>query len=298
MKKIVPKIWLPIINGLRGNHLEESHSPFAIRMNLRVNGRDVPVEKLGANMEGRDVIVLIHGLMADERIWEFYGERLKNYYPVLYIRYNTGRHISHNGKDLSALLKELKVKMKVGRFHLMGHSMGGLVIRSACYYASVQGADWIKHIASIFLVAVPNRGAGLEKLGYVTEHTLKKIQRWCLANVGNALGTRSDGIKDLRMGVIVEEDWKTDRKAIRDLLKLTPVPPLDSVRYHILVGNLTKDEKSKLGRYFGDGLVSQSSATGHGILETAVIKIFPGTGHNSILRNETVYAYLLEQLKA
>ena len=60
--------------------------------------------------------MLVHGLMSTESIWRFpndpsttYGTLLADDHDVtvLSVRYNTGRHISTNGRELAQLLNHL-----------------------------------------------------------------------------------------------------------------------------------------------------------------------------------------------
>ena len=71
-----------------------------------------------------------------------YGERLHEDLGItpVFVRFNTGRHISENGASLAALLDELVASwpVDVEQIALIGHSMGGLVARSACHH----GGDW------------------------------------------------------------------------------------------------------------------------------------------------------------
>nr|WP_262898950.1 alpha/beta hydrolase [Hymenobacter piscis] len=88
----------------------------------------------------------MHGLMGDEIIWQTgsgaddlrFGPLLQRDADAccLYVRYNTGLHISENGRQLHQLLTQLvnTFPEAVGELVLVGHSMGGLVIRSAGYY--------------------------------------------------------------------------------------------------------------------------------------------------------------------
>ena len=123
-------------------------------MAVRVNGKPVPLDpdtlrELFPDASSR-VVVFVHGLMTTEYSWslgrrEPYGDRLARELgctPV-YVRYNTGRHISENGRSLSELMEELVAAWPVEaeQVALVGHSMGGLVARSACCHASEGGAD-------------------------------------------------------------------------------------------------------------------------------------------------------------
>src|SRR5205823_3723139 len=139
------------------------------------------------------------------------------------------------------------------RIFLIGHSMGGLVIRSACYYAHEKHLPWTGSVRCVFLLAVPHDGAALEKMSHATSFVLRKVARFYLGLVGNVLEQRSDGIKDLRLGSMRDEDWKDPKKTLADHFRRAPVPALPGVRYYLLIGTLSKDEKSLIAKYIGDG---------------------------------------------
>ena len=91
---------LGAINGMWGDRIERDHAPLALGLDLRVDGE--PSGKLA---------VFAHGLCETDAAWGLgggptYGERLRaelGHTPV-YVRYNTGRHISENGRALAAAL--------------------------------------------------------------------------------------------------------------------------------------------------------------------------------------------------
>lgn len=233
--------------------------------------------------------------MADEGMWKNFTGHEKDL-SVLHVRYNTGLHISQNGLALAQLLEELQKHFHPKTLYLAGHSMGGLVIRSACYYGTEKRHSWVSKVGVIFLIAVPNAGAPLEKFSHVTSLVLRKIAKWYLGEIGDILEQRSNGIKDLRHGSMLEEDWNPKlSKAGKG--ERTPVPPIHGIAYHILVGTLLSDENSLLAKYFGDGLVTQHSAVGVTLMKTATVQTFPNTGHNSILNNPDVHRYVYQVLK-
>ena len=55
-------------------------------------------------------------------------------YTALYLNYNSGRHISCNGQQLSKLLNQLAKAwpVPVNEITLLGHSMGCLLYTSRC----------------------------------------------------------------------------------------------------------------------------------------------------------------------
>ncbi len=151
---------LPVLNGAFGDQLAARHDRRAIQMSFRRHGADLSVAqlRLHPHPDGRPrtTVVFVHGLMGDEVIWQTgaaggglrYGPRLQQDTGAtcLYVRYNTGLHISQNGQQLNHLLAELLATYPdaIGDLALVGHSMGGLVIRSASYYATKNQESRIK----------------------------------------------------------------------------------------------------------------------------------------------------------
>ena len=144
---------LAAVNGLFGDELAHRGSSLAIPMSLRTrDGQEVSPERKALattlpQISGR-LCVLVHGLMSTESVWGFpgrpdltYGELLARDRGLtpLYVRYNTGRHISTNGRELASMLRTLVAEwpVRVREIALIGHSMGGLVVRSACHYGSM-----------------------------------------------------------------------------------------------------------------------------------------------------------------
>ncbi|MFC1890411.1 esterase/lipase family protein [Thermodesulfobacteriota bacterium] len=129
----------------------------------------------------RDILFFIHGLMYDETCWQAPDFNMTEafeddfgIFPV-HIRYDTGRHISDNGLDLANLLEELfqSVEDTCGSWHIVAHSMGGLVIHSALHQAEKTGMDFTKKVDKVFLLAVPHQGAPLEKAVQLVRLALK-----------------------------------------------------------------------------------------------------------------------------
>lgn len=66
----------------------------------------------------------------------------------IYLHYNTGLHISTNGRDFALLMEVLLHEWPhpIEQLTVLGHSMGGLVARSACHYASLARHAWAKRL--------------------------------------------------------------------------------------------------------------------------------------------------------
>lgn len=330
---------LPVLNGALGDQLAATHDPRAIQLSFRRDGHDVAVADLQLGDEQQKTVVFVHGLMGDELIWQTstpavptdpprYGPRLAAAagVQVLYVRYNSGLHISHNGRALSDLLSELvrTYPNAVGELVLVGHSMGGLVIRSAGYYgapspAATLGADapapppaagmapvpdtapWLAHLRSVFLLGVPHDGSYVEQNSAAAERLLRRLNVLPTRLLSELLARRSDGIKDLGQARLVDADWQHPA-ADGPAPPRTPVPLLPGVAYHVLVGGLLRTGRAQALRdYFGDGLVGTASGQGRGLAPdeahlplgtTLRTARFEARHHGGLLHDEGVYRYV------
>jgi pimeloyl-ACP methyl ester carboxylesterase len=339
--------FLPVLNGALGDQLAARHDARAIELSFRRGGHDVAVADLHLSEPRQKTVVFVHGLMGDELIWQTgaathasaplrYGPRLaaEAGLRVLYVRYNTGLHISENGRALSHLLSELLAAYPeaVGELVLVGHSMGGLVVRSAGYYAARLGvlssesgvekaatrpatnatqlktqnselktpSGWLAHLRAVFLLGVPHEGSYLEQNSRLVERLLRRIDLFPTRFVSNAIARRSNGIKDLGQALLVDEDWQQPNDPALPRPR-TVVPLLPGVRYHVLVGAWLRASLPQAVRdYFGDGLVG--SASGRGQLFSDETTLPPGTSvrtarfeaqhHVGLLHHPEVYQYL------
>jgi hypothetical protein len=159
------------LNGVLGDHLEASANPLAIPMSLRTPDRALTLSRSALSQQLPDarsrVVVLVHGLCLSELNWwrrghASLGDSLQaslNWTP-LYLRYNTGRHISSNGRELARLLGRLQRSwpVPIESLTLVGHSMGGLVIRSACWYAARSRNRWLGNLHNVVCLGTPHHG--------------------------------------------------------------------------------------------------------------------------------------------
>jgi pimeloyl-ACP methyl ester carboxylesterase len=164
---------LSVLNGMLGDLLEERQSSLAIPMAFRCDGADVSLDRhaLADQLSGATgaVCLFVPGLMSSDAVWRFprhvgmtYGSRLaadRNVTSV-FLRYNSGRHVSVNGRQLALLLDGLVAAwpVEVDELSLVGHSMGGLVVRSACYYGALNGCSWVEKVRRVFLLGAPMSG--------------------------------------------------------------------------------------------------------------------------------------------
>ena len=288
-----------VLNGLFGDLLAERGFPLAIPMTVRCAGTTP------------SVCVFVPGLMSTDRIWEFpgrpgatYGSRLaadRNVTPA-FVRYNSGRHVSSNGRELALLLDRLVAGWPGGvdEISLVGHSMGGLVIRSACHHATLDGRPWPGLVRRVILLGAPLAGAPLEKLVHTADFTLTTIWNPVTRLVGRCLRRRSAGIKDLRFGALVDEDWAGRDPDRPGWPCRHPVPLLPGARHYAIGGTVVGDGGRFLGRLLGDPLVTGWSAEGRclstwgrPLLPDTNVRHLTGVGHLPLAHHDAVYAQML-----
>jgi pimeloyl-ACP methyl ester carboxylesterase len=301
---------LAILNGVLGDHLVRRDNGLATDMTLVVNGRPVATEAAALARAypapSARIVLLVHGLMTSERIWRCadttdYGGRLAADlgFTPLYLRYNSGRAIADNGAELSELLEALvrAYPVPVEEILLLGYSMGGLVLRSACHAASVARHGWLARVQRAIYVGTPHRGAPLERAGRWVARLLQTIDDPYTRVIAEIANVRSDGLKDLGDAHLRHEDRLAaiaGGVSLRDARH--PVPLLPSIRHYLIAGTLLRAPESWLGALFGDALVPLSSATDGACtgatrlaIPPAHVKLMPGLGHLDLPRSDTVY---------
>ena len=259
------------VNGVLGDHLVANGNPLAIPMTFRRDGRSLPLEReaLAAAIPGatKDLLVLVHGLCMSDRQWLRRGHdhgaalaRDLGYTPV-YLHYNTGRHVSQNGRELAEKLEMLVGgwPVEIEKIVILAHSMGGLVARSACCYAPPE-SRWLDRLRAIVFLGTPHHGAPLERGGNWVQ-TLVGVSPYT-APLARLAAIRSSGITDLRFGNVVDEDWNgADRfDAAGDRRSCTPLP--ERVDCFTVAATLGEERGTVEDRLLGDGLVPVASALG------------------------------------
>jgi len=263
---------LAALNGVLGDYLEASANPLAIRMRLRRDGSPLPSDPLSlaaAIPSSADrLVVLVHGLCMNDRQWKRHGHdhgaalaRDLGFAPV-YLHYNSGRHISVNGREcaerIEALLDAWPVPTK--ELVLIGHSMGGLVARSACHYGARAGHTWVRRIDKLVFLGTPHHGAPLERGGNWVDILLSVSPYVApFARLGKI---RSAGITDLRYGNLVDEDWEGRDRFARtgDVRQAVPLP--EGAACYAIAATTGKRTRNLRDRLIGDGVVPLESALG------------------------------------
>jgi pimeloyl-ACP methyl ester carboxylesterase len=273
--------FLAALNGVLGDYLANTDNPLATTMTL--HGAAAP------SPGGVKVAVFIHGLCLDERSWRRnghdYGAALARDlgYTPLCVRYNSGRHVADNGRALADLLEQWvrEAPATVTEIVLVGHSMGGLVARSACHHAERAGHEWRRRLTRAFFLGTPHHGAPLERGGHWLD-ILLGVSRYTapLARLGKI---RSAGITDLRHG---------DARALPQ-----------GVACHAIAAT-TSETRGAVADKLGDGLVPVASALGRHpkpdrslAFEPARQWVAHGVGHLELLGNDAVYARMRDWMK-
>ena len=253
------------------------------------------------------VVVMVHGLMCTEDIWEFpdasgdYGAFLARDfgYQPLRVRYNSGLAIPDNGRALAALLDGLAAVYPVPleEILLLGYSMGGLVVRGACHVAAERGQAWLSLVKRAIYVGTPHRGAPLERVGRVLAKVLRAVPDPYTRLAADLAELRSDGVKDLGDGDVRHEDRarRVASVSLRD--PRHPVPLLPQIRHYLVAGTLSLDPR--LAKLFGDSMVPVPSAMDDqeaGAADMAFppshVKILPGLAHMPLAHHADVYAQI------
>ena len=317
---------LNVLNGFWGDRIAEQRAALASVLSLRTEhgklrkvaanlAHDV-AHNVGCTATGR-VVVFVHGLCESDQYWTFksrkhyerdgvtYGQLLHDEqgWTALYASYNSGLHISANGRLLADYLDELfsAWPVPVTEVALVGHSMGGLTVRSAAHLAAEDGQEWTTHLRHVVGLGAPHLGAPLERFVNRGTHAMSRLPE--TRPFAEWLNRRSVGIKDLRHGSVLEADWSGfDPEDLTD--NCAEATLLPGVTYSMVSATLSERPD---GFFAHDLLVEHISAhgTGHPHRTTRKIAFEPDRlthigrrTHFDLLSDPQVYAALSRWLAA
>jgi pimeloyl-ACP methyl ester carboxylesterase len=258
---------------------------------------------------GTELVIMVHGWCHNYLNWQ--GETgmdlakaltKSGQFTPIYLNYNSGRHISQNGQLLNELLNKLVAcwPSPIKSLNLIGHSMGGLVIRSASRYAEFSDSPWLDRICKVIYLGSPHHGAPLAKAGHLATFLMRKTHYAEPLAFGQYL---SDGVKDLRHGNLLDEDWQNVNQD--DLVpdQRAPVPLTPHAEHYFLAAAIGEDETNLGSLAFGDLLVRLGSATGSHreqlkSLDIAAdqCRILAGMDHFDLLKNPAVQQQIVDWL--
>lgn len=322
----LPNIWTPrsrsarvlgALNGLKGDTVADQYPDLAFPMTLRDHtiGGDVILTKDGlsaAYPEAVDrIAIFVHGLCETDRSWwdgatRHHGEPSISYGALLqadlghtpiYLRYNSGLPIADNGRSLAELLEYVvdAWPVPVRDIVLIGHSLGGLVIRSACHQADDHGRQWTDLVRHVICVGTPHFGAPLERGVDRLVPFLARIPE--MHSVASFLHTRSAGVKDLGHGVYIIDEYHGDNPDEYLDHRRREVPFLASATYCFVGATVTRDRHHPFGHLVGDLMVRYPSASGSNRHRNIPFELehgahVGGINHFDLLNHPTVYEHL------
>ena len=306
---------LAALNGVLGDRLQSFGNPLAQAMELRQGGQTLPLAPAALKVQlgeqaSPHLLLLIHGLSMNDTQWRRsghdHGEVLAQALgcaPV-YLRYNSGLHTSTNGHQLALLLERLVAAWPVPleRITIVGHSMGGLVARSAVQVAREAGQRWPGLLRELVFLGTPHHGAPLERAGHGVDLLLASSPHTApFARLGKI---RSAGITDLRHGHVLDADWEgRDRFESPDDHRV-PLPLPEGVACFAVAATLAGQRGLLADRLMGDGLVPLHSALGQHddparrlVFAKDSQHIVYRTGHLELLSSPEVASQMLAWLR-
>ncbi|GAC19321.1 esterase/lipase family protein [Paraglaciecola arctica] len=256
---------LSALNGVLGDYLLLRNNPLAIPMHFKKDGEVLSDAQLldVINHSNGKLLIMIHGLCMNDLQWcrdgHDHGAELakESGMGAIYLHYNTGQHISDNGKqfadELESLIKLTNRKLEI---NVLAHSMGGLVARSAFHVAEHSGHKWPQMLKKLVFLGTPHHGADLEKAGNWIDLILGAHSY--TVPFARIVKVRSAGITDLRYGNVQGADWNTRERFEFSGDKRLPMPLPESVRCFAIATSANDSINNPLG----DGLVRIKSALG------------------------------------
>ncbi len=294
------------LNGVLGDHLAESKNSLAITMHLRRHGRPLELNSGAlaaaiAEPSGK-VVVLVHGLCMNDLRWarkgHDHGAALERDlgFTAVYLHYNSGLHVSANGREFANILDALAKAWPVPLVELciIGHSMGGLLARSAHHYASAAGYRQSGKLRAMIFLGTPHHGVPLARVGQWLERLWDKTPY--TAPFARLSKLRSSGINDLRYGYVRDEDWQGPDRYAEDCTSHAPLALPADVQCFAIAATLARASAPLRERLVGDGLVPVPSALGqHRDPRFALAfpashqRIVYGANHLDLLNRAVVY---------
>jgi pimeloyl-ACP methyl ester carboxylesterase len=303
---------LSAINGAFGDFIAAQRNPLSVRLGFYHQGAaiELDAEAIAAAQPRITprMVIFLHGLCCNEHSWRSYaepdasdtrpyGERLaaEQGYTPFYVRYNSGLHISQNGRAVARLIGKLVANYPIvlDEIVLIGHSMGGLVARSACHYAAAEDAAWTRKVSNVICLGTPHLGAPLEQavhLGTAAMDLFALSRPWA-----GLLKARSLGIKDLRHGYTSHADWRGSDADASFENRRGEITRLPNARYHFIGSSIGESESHWLGKLVGDGLVRLPSSTAHQLADADTAVLY-SAHHMRLLNHPVIYQQIAQRL--
>jgi hypothetical protein len=154
---------------------------------------------------------------------------------------------------------------------------------------------WAQLVRHVVCLGTPHLGAPLEKATNVASWALHQLPE--TRGLAGVLNGRSAGVKDLRFGSLVEQDWHgVDAD---DFLtgRASEVSFLPHAAYYFIAVTVSRDRRHPLGVLLGDLLVQFPSASGKGRRRQLPFDVdkghhIGGLNHFQLLTHPDVYHQL------
>lgn len=290
---------LSVINGVVGDRLVARGNPLALPFSLQIGSLSAAQWLARPQAAASShVVVLVHGLCMNDRQWataddpglgEWLAQRIDC--TAVYARYNSGLPIADNGQSLAQALEQLLAQwpQPLRRISLIGHSMGGLLARSAEHLGRARSQRWRALLSDLVLLGTPHLGAPLERIGHRIDRSLAALPyARHFARLGQM---RSAGITDLRHGRLC---------AGGNTLHLP-----NDVACRAIAGVLSPRAGAVGEALLGDGLVPLHSALGRAADPAESLRFdadstlrLEGAGHLALLRDPRVRQQVADWLAA
>lgn len=287
------------VSGVVGDYMAKQRNPLAVRAGVYASGRRVPLERGAVSAAfpepTAELAIFVHGLCCNESTWRMYTSdepaprvpypdalRADQGLTPVMLRYNSGLRVPHNGRTVARVISAFiaAYPVPVTRVVLIGHSMGGLVVRAACHAAQRRSAAWTRLVTQVVCLGSPHRGAPLEQVVHVGARLLGSFalgKPWA-----RVLQARSVGIQDLREGVVSDQE--------------AAPPRLAHAAYHFIGSTIGASERDPLGQLVGDGMVRLPSATARELAD-ADTAVLHRLHHLDLLNHPAVYRELAARLQ-
>ncbi|MDO9451823.1 MAG: alpha/beta hydrolase [Stagnimonas sp.] len=297
------------ISGLIGDAMAQERNPLRVKLGFYREGHrtllSAPVLEAAYPDATGKLVIFVHGLCCNEHSWRLYAEQNTPYgdqlaglgYTPLYVRYNSGLHISLNGRTLARQMDKLVSlwPVPVKEVVLIGHSMGGLVARSAAYKAAKSNMTWPAKLSHLLCLGTPHTGAPLEQFVHAATPVLEAFP--LSRPLAKVLAVRSEGIRDLRHGFVADEHWKKRTAEERTADARSEIPRLPTVKYHFIGSSIGIDEHHWLGKAIGDGLVKLPSSTARELADADTATLY-NAHHMQLLNHPAIYKEIAQRLTA
>jgi pimeloyl-ACP methyl ester carboxylesterase len=286
-------VFLSILNGVYGDQLLLTDNELTLDMQFFYQSQAIDDQLCSAlKSPSKKIMLFIHGLCMSHHCWKSNDKNLSSSmadtlgFTPIYLNYNTGRTIADNGQQLARQLEQLidSWPVSVSQITMVGHSMGGLIARSAHYYGEQYHCRWIDLNKKMASIGTPHAGAPLEKIACQLEK-LMQLSPYATPFI-RLTKMRSQGIENLRYSEITDTGDK-----------FLPLPT--AVEYFALAATLNKRERFTAENFLGDGLVTPDSAFGQRQNPIHSLLIPPENkwlgyelGHNEMLTHPGVYQQL------